>query len=168
MIFTKGADVSILPRLSNSAALTPELKNIISNISKKGYRTLCYAMKELPSDYTEEGLESELNMIGITGVEDELQDGVIECLRDFREAGINVWMLTGDKGETALEIGYSCGLFERDNFGVFIIDEDEEHVSDRLIEIVEKKKNCAEYGFMIAGSMLPQIFKSKEQAVLLH
>lgn len=35
-------------------------------------------------------------------------------------------MLTGDKGETALEIGFSCGLFERENFAVYLVEEDEQ------------------------------------------
>jgi P-type E1-E2 ATPase len=46
-------------------------------------------------------------------------------LKDFREAEINVWMLTGDRGETALEIGYSCGLFDRDDLIVYSILEDD-------------------------------------------
>lgn len=41
-------------------------------------------------------------------------------------------MLTGDKGETAMEIGFSCGLFKRENFEIFIIDEDEEDIDQRL------------------------------------
>jgi magnesium-transporting ATPase (P-type) len=41
-------------------------------------------------------------------------------------------MLTGDKGETALEIGYSCGLFQRENFDVYTIDEDEKNLSEKL------------------------------------
>jgi len=43
-----------------------------------------------------------LNILGITAVEDKLQDDVAECVQDFISAGIKVWMLTGDKGETAL------------------------------------------------------------------
>jgi P-type E1-E2 ATPase len=39
--------------------------------------------------------------LAITGVEDKLQYNVVECIRDFREAKIRVFMLTGDKGETA-------------------------------------------------------------------
>jgi magnesium-transporting ATPase (P-type) len=41
-------------------------------------------------------------------------------------------MLTGDKGETAIEIGYSCGLFARDNFEVFYIEETEAHLESKL------------------------------------
>ena len=45
-------------------------------------------------------------------MEDTLQDEVAQCLADFKEAGIKVWMLTGDQGETAENIGYSCGLLD--------------------------------------------------------
>ena len=56
--------------------------------------------------------EYAINLLGVTGVEDKLQDDVEKCIKDFRVAGIKVWMLTGDKGETALEIGLRCGMYE--------------------------------------------------------
>ena len=55
-------------------------------------------------------LESNLNIVGCTALEDDLQDEVAECITDFREAGIKVWMLTGDMGKTARQIGFTCGL----------------------------------------------------------
>lgn len=73
-----------------------------------------------------------MTLLGITGVEDELQEDVIQCIRDFQDAGIKVWMLTGDKGETAREIGCSCGLFERDDFPIFTIDESEDNLEHKL------------------------------------
>lgn len=59
-------------------------------------------------------LESNLLIQGITAIEDKLQDEVPETLAALREAGINIWMLTGDKFATALEIAKSCGLTGRD------------------------------------------------------
>lgn len=50
-------------------------------------------------------------MLGATALEDKLQDGVPETLEELKEAGIKVWMLTGDKLETAENIGYSAKLF---------------------------------------------------------
>lgn len=80
-------------------------------------RTLLYGMKEIdwredmdPMDLKFEDIESELILLGATAVEDLLQENVKECINDFRAAGISVWMLTGDKGLTAKEIGVSCGL----------------------------------------------------------
>ena len=45
-------------------------------------------------------------------MEDLLQDKVKDCIKDFRDANIKVWMLTGDKGETAHNIGISCGIID--------------------------------------------------------
>ena len=51
-----------------------------------------------------------MTLLGATGVEDELQENVKECIEQFREAGIRVWMLTGDNGLTAKEISISSGV----------------------------------------------------------
>lgn len=55
-----------------------------------------------------------MTLLAATAVEDLLQENVKECIEDFRDAGISVWMLTGDKGLTALEIGVSCGLIPQE------------------------------------------------------
>ena len=52
-------------------------------------------------DMTSNDFENNLEMLGITGVEDLIQDDVQKSIESFREAGIKVWMLTGDKGSTA-------------------------------------------------------------------
>ena len=49
-------------------------------------------------------------LIGSTAIEDKLQEEVKETIEGFKEVGIKVWVLTGDKVETAINIGYSCGL----------------------------------------------------------
>ena len=54
-------------------------------------------------------LESELELLGASGVEDRLQPGVQETLESLRSAGIRVWVLTGDKVETAVNVSFSCG-----------------------------------------------------------
>lgn len=51
-------------------------------------------------------------LAGATGVEDRLQEGVPEAVEGLREAGIKLWVLTGDKEETAINIGYSSRLIE--------------------------------------------------------
>jgi len=57
-------------------------------------------------------LERDYELLGITGVEDMLQDNVKTCISDFMDANIKVWMLTGDKGATAQNIGMSCGILD--------------------------------------------------------
>jgi len=61
-----------------------------------------------------EEVEQDLELVGATGVVDLLQENVKQCIEDFRDAGIKVWMLTGDKGATAKEIAYSCNLLSKD------------------------------------------------------
>lgn len=49
-------------------------------------------------------------MFAVTAVEDKLQDNVSRCLKDFKDAGIKVWMVTGDKDTTSKMIAIQCGL----------------------------------------------------------
>jgi phospholipid-translocating ATPase len=59
-------------------------------------------------------IEKDFDILGVTAMEDLLQDRVKDCIQDFRDAGIKVWMLTGDKGDTAHQIAYTCGLYSHD------------------------------------------------------
>ena len=51
-----------------------------------------------------------MEFLAVTGVEDRLQDQVLETIEKFRDAGIQVWMLTGDKIETAKCIAIATGM----------------------------------------------------------
>ncbi len=53
-----------------------------------------------------------MTLIGSTAIEDKLQDEVGETIAAIKEANINIWVLTGDKLETAINIGYSCSLLD--------------------------------------------------------
>lgn len=70
-------------------------------------RTREEAINELMSE-----IESNLSLLGVTAIEDKLQVGVPDTIETLMLAGINVWMLTGDKQETAINIGYSCRLLK--------------------------------------------------------
>ncbi|CAD6185637.1 unnamed protein product [Caenorhabditis auriculariae] len=107
----------------------------LSKYAKEGLRTLCLSRKiwseeeyqawrtqheeaELDPHHSENLLqdstmkaEMNLELLGVTAIEDRLQDGVPECIHSLREAGIRVWVLTGDKVETAVNIAYSSRLF---------------------------------------------------------
>ncbi|XP_062991171.1 phospholipid-transporting ATPase VD-like [Elgaria multicarinata webbii] len=108
----------------------------LNEYATKGLRTLCIAMKVLSSEEYQEWLkghylaessienreqmllesamrlENDLTLLGATGIEDRLQDGVPESIEALRKAGINIWMLTGDKRETAINIACSCKLLD--------------------------------------------------------
>lgn len=116
-----------------------------------------------------EQIESSFEMLGVTAVEDLLQEEVASAISDFRQAGIKVWMLTGDKGETALQIGLACGLYDK-NSQLFKLDsEEDEHVVEKLEEIAKKiseaeLKTC----FAICGSCLPAIFQSERLSAMIY
>ncbi|KAG7467187.1 hypothetical protein MATL_G00150630 [Megalops atlanticus] len=57
-------------------------------------------------------LETNLHLLGATGIEDRLQDGVPETIASLRKAGLQIWVLTGDKQETAINIAYACRLLD--------------------------------------------------------
>ncbi|KAM9849286.1 phospholipid-transporting ATPase VA [Aulostomus maculatus] len=57
-------------------------------------------------------LETNLQLLGATGIEDRLQDGVPETVASLRKAGLQIWVLTGDKQETAVNIAYACKLLD--------------------------------------------------------
>ena len=86
-------------------------------------------------------LESNLDLVGATAIEDKLQDEVEETIRSLREAGIKVWVLTGDKIETAINIGFSCGLLEND-MEKFIVEETNfDKVNNKFDEILRELQN---------------------------
>ena len=130
-IYTKGADCEILKRLSknnNNIEKINFIKNKIDKYSKKGYRTLLIGYKEISKEDYEKWnndlknykkniqrkkklieknnnkIENELILLGGTIVEDKLQDGVPDCIKELRMAGIKIWVLTGDKSDTAENI----------------------------------------------------------------
>ena len=57
-------------------------------------------------------MESGLTLLGSTAIEDKLQDGVPQAVADLNRAGVSVWVLTGDKEETAINIAFACELFD--------------------------------------------------------
>jgi len=70
--------------------------------------------REAKLDAVAEKIEKNLILIGATAIEDKLQEGVPESIAELSSAGIKIWVLTGDKMETAINIGFSCNLLTRD------------------------------------------------------
>lgn len=87
-----------------------ECKNV-ENTIKNREETLMQVYSEF---------ERGLFLLGATAVEDRLQDDVPETIKDLQRAGIKIWMLTGDKFETAESVSYSCKLID-DTFTFFKI-----------------------------------------------
>lgn len=86
----------------------------------------------------EEEIEKDLIVLGSTAIEDKLQDQVDETIAVLKKGGIKVWVLTGDKTETAINIGYSCKLLN-DDHQMFVIDvEDESELAKRLNQVAKE------------------------------
>ena len=67
-------------------------------------------------------IENDFILIGSTAIEDKLQDNVGEVISFIKQAGIKLWVLTGDKIETAINIGFSCEVLDKE-MEIFIINE---------------------------------------------
>ena len=124
--FVKGADTSIIPKLSKQGLFEEETLEKMDDMAEQGLRTLLFAYKEISSideqsikDLSTEYFESDLTLLGASGLEDLLQENVKQCIEDFKTAKCKVWMLTGDKGETAQNIGISCGIIDLEQQQVF-------------------------------------------------
>jgi len=132
----------------------------LDDFADQGLRTLVYAYKEMPTmtedqieDLTMEDVESDMTMLGVTGVEDLLQDDVAKCIVDFKEGGCKVWILTGDKGATANQIGISCGVLSVKR-EIVQIDE----IDDKTDATLWKGKDI-----LISGQVITQILEEREQ-----
>lgn len=137
--YCKGADTVILERLSPNNPHVDITLQHLEEYASEGLRTLCLAMREIPEhefqewwqvfdkaqttvsgnraeelDKAAEILEHDFYLLGATAIEDRLQDGVPETIHTLQEAGIKVWVLTGDRQETAINIGMSCKLISED------------------------------------------------------
>ena len=88
-----------------------------------------------------ETVEKDLILLGATGVEDKLQDGVPETIAALRAAGMKVWVLTGDKQETAVSIGFSCNLLTREMEIITISSTTEADCRNAILTAIERQRN---------------------------
>ncbi|KAH7372069.1 hypothetical protein BKA64DRAFT_610154 [Cadophora sp. MPI-SDFR-AT-0126] len=88
-------------------------------------------------DQASETLERDLDLTGATAIEDELQKGVPETIDKLRRAGMKVWMLTGDKRETAINIGYSCKLITSYS-EVIVLDHEKNNVAETIASALQE------------------------------
>uniref|UniRef100_A0A8C6PBM9 Phospholipid-transporting ATPase n=1 Tax=Nothobranchius furzeri TaxID=105023 RepID=A0A8C6PBM9_NOTFU len=172
LLFCKGADSSIFPRVVSGKV--EQVK------AREGLRTLCVAYRRLSaSEYqvacrhlTEAKLalqdreqrlaqaydiiERDLVLLGATAVEDRLQEKAADTIESLHKAGIKVWVLTGDKMETAAATCYASKLFRR---------------STQILELTKKRTeeqsllsvDCLDFGLIIDGATLSAILKSNQE-----
>ncbi|EXB44626.1 Phospholipid-transporting ATPase 2 [Morus notabilis] len=144
ILLSKGADEAILP-YACAGQQTRTFIEAVEQYAQLGLRTLCLAWRELEEDEYQEWslmfkeasstlvdrewrlaevcqrLERDLEVLGVTAIEDRLQDGVPETIETLRKAGINFWMLTGDKQNTAIQIALSCNFISPEPKGQLLL-----------------------------------------------
>ncbi|KAB8532574.1 hypothetical protein FH972_025519 [Carpinus fangiana] len=104
---------------------------------KKEYREATTSLVDRQSRIERAGamIERDLELGGATAIEDKLQRGVPETIDKLRRAGIKMWMLTGDKRETAINIGHSCRLI-KDYSSVTILDHETHRVEQDIASTI--------------------------------
>ena len=139
LLLCKGADQVIVPLLRPGQALTSLMQDHLHEFAVEGLRTLVLGQKYVDSDefgvwsqkwralqlsnaHDKDAkldmlgaeLEQNLDLLGSSAIEDKLQVGVPDTIAVLMAANIRVWVLTGDKQETAIEIGKACNLITKD------------------------------------------------------
>ncbi|XP_054939119.1 phospholipid-transporting ATPase IK isoform X8 [Physeter macrocephalus] len=163
-LYTKGADTVIYERLQKKGLMEWTTEEALASFAEQTLRTLCVACKEVDEDMYEEWrqrhqeasillqsrahalhqvyeeMEQNLQLLGATAIEDRLQDGVLDTIKCLKQGNIKVWVLTGDKQETAVNIGFACQLLSEN----MIILEEKEIV--RILEVYWESNNSLQGG----------------------
>ncbi|XP_050770690.1 phospholipid-transporting ATPase FetA-like [Gymnogyps californianus] len=185
-LYCKGADTILYELLHSSCdSLKEETTEHLNEFAGEGLRTLVVAYKNLDEDYFQdwirrhheastalEGWEDKLSelyedigkglmLLGATATEDKLQDRVPQSIETLAKAHIKIWVLTGDKQETAVNIGYSCNLLNEDMEDVFII---EGSTSDDVLnELRNARKKMKPESFLDSDEINIQFEKSSKK-----
>lgn len=169
----------------------------LEKFATAGLRTLCFAFCELDREFYERWrtkelepastsivdreaaleiayskIEKDLILVGASAVEDKLQQQVPETIAKLRQAGISIWMLTGDKQETAVNIGFSCRLIDQTQ-QLYDLDCDSlESTKQRLNSIKEEVEPLIEQGkpiaMIITGRTMKFVFKQTTRDFFMH
>ena len=191
-IFCKGAD-NVMFKLLSASADQDEIKttmDALATFGDEGLRTLVLADRVLERDFALDwvrrckaarGLigqdaerlrlleeyaaevEKDLNLIGATAIEDKLQLGVPHTIEALRRAGLKVWVLTGDKPETAINIGFACSLVYNDMNLLHLIGMADAGMAQRSIEEYLKQQRSGtdtrQIAVVVDGMTLKHIFE---------
>jgi len=142
-----------------------EIEEHLETFSMSGLRTLVVAARQLSSAELKEWqeahdaaelktgserkessaraaelVETGLNVLGVTGIEDALQDGVPETIQMIRDASIALWVLTGDKIETAINIAFSARIIDGQMTKITL----DSHSQDELLSQMKQVRTALE------------------------
>lgn len=181
LLLCKGADSVMFERLAKDGReFEEETREHINEYADAGLRTLVLAYRELnEEEYIQfnkkfaeakntvsadrdemieeiaEGIEKDFILLGATAVEDKLQNGVPECIDKLAQAGIKIWVLTGDKMETAINIGFACSLLRQGMKQIIISSDTPESVT------LEKMQDKSAMGKALKASVVRQLSEGK-------
>ncbi|GFY88383.1 aminophospholipid ATPase 3 [Actinidia rufa] len=183
VLYCKGADTVIYERLADgNNDLKKTSREHLEQYGAAGLRTLCLAYRNLSFntyenwnekfiqaksslrdrekklDEVAELVEKDLVLIGCTAIEDKLQEGVPTCIETLARAGIKIWVLTGDKMETAINIAYACKLINND-MKQFIISSETDNIRE-----VESRGDQVEIAHYMRDAVKNQLKKCHDDA----
>ncbi|XP_077899842.1 phospholipid-transporting ATPase IF isoform X5 [Ictidomys tridecemlineatus] len=188
LLFAKGAESSILPKCIGGEIEKTRIH--VDEFALKGLRTLCIAFRQFTSKEYEEidrrlfeartalqqreeklanvfqFIEKDLILLGATAVEDRLQDKVRETIEALRMAGIKVWVLTGDKHETAVSVSLSCGHFHRTmNILELINQKSDNECAEQLRQLARRitEDHVIQHGLVVDGTSLSLALREHEK-----
>lgn len=184
ILYSKGADTAMFKKstITNHDSFEISLKEY----SQQGWRTLVFGYKILTTEqfkiYSDalsdarndvlkreqrlnaafDMIESNLILNGVTAVEDKLQDDVADTISSLREAGIKIWVLTGDKLETAVNISESCKHFSNTMIKFSLSDMSSSNdLKENLRNIrheIKKNSKIESFALVVDGETLGFIF----------
>ncbi|XP_053162235.1 phospholipid-transporting ATPase IF isoform X7 [Hemicordylus capensis] len=188
LLFTKGAESAILP--GSKCGEIEKTRIHVDEFALKGLRTLCVAYRRFTAaEYQEvekrlfeaktalqqreervaeafNFIEKDLEILGASGVEDKLQDKVQETIEALRLAGIKVWVLTGDKHETAVSVSLSCGHFHRTmNILELVQHKSDSTCAEQLRQLARRIKDdhVIQHGLVVDGTSLSLALRQHEK-----
>ncbi|XP_009778604.1 phospholipid-transporting ATPase 3 isoform X2 [Nicotiana tabacum] len=183
VLYCKGADNVIYERLHDGDNdLKKRTREHLEQFGAAGLRTLCLAYRDLTPDEYEswnekfiqaksslrdrekkldevaELIEKDLVLIGCTAIEDKLQEGVPACIETLSRAGIKIWVLTGDKLETAINIAYACNLINN-SMKQFVISSETDEIRE-----VEDRGDQVELARFMKDTVKNELRKCNDEA----
>ncbi|XP_060105861.1 phospholipid-transporting ATPase IG isoform X2 [Heteronotia binoei] len=209
ILFCKGADSSVFSRVPESEILKTKVH--VERNAMDGYRTLCVAFKEISEhDYEKindsvkeatmalqdretkmavlfDEIERDMHLIGSTAVEDSPQERAAETIEALHAAGMKIWVLTGDKMETAKATCYACRLFQANTELLLLTTQtvgEDHHKEEQLYKLMmeyhkkvvidmpgDVKRSWTlshEYGLVIDGATLSLILNPSQESCSGH
>ncbi|VDN06665.1 unnamed protein product [Thelazia callipaeda] len=194
-LYIKGADTVIFPRLSTNSNKHLSDKTIehLIDFANLGLRTLCMAMcvltkqeydewepgfhqaslalekREVLIEREAEKIEKNLILLGASAIEDRLQNGVKATIAHLIEGGIAIWVLTGDKLETAQSIGYSCGLIDQDMPILLLSENTAEETGNKIkVYIHDFSRRKIKISLIVGGESLTHALQKRNKMRFLH